>query len=287
MAWEFGISEVTTWPWTFEQDVERYVELGAGAIEVWEMKLDPDPARRRNQLHEAQQHGLVVSSFQANVHALFPTHLAPEPAAFEQRRGCFVETLEAYAPVIPGAVFVLNTGVAADGDVEAAFAKTVVGYRELARRANDLGVRLALEPLHPLAMNEDSYIWNVEDARALVQAVGEPALGICADAWNLAGQYDLDSRLSACRGLIMLAQLADYRRPRSFLDRLPLGDGSLDFTPFLDGLRRAEYEGPLVLEIFSKDVPDSIYDGDLAAVVARSRRTLERLMAPAAPSPPG
>ena len=278
MTWRFGISEVTTWPWSFEEDCARYAALGADSIEVWEFKLDSDAAKRRAQLHGIQEHGLSVSSFQADVHALFPTHLQPEPAALQARRDAFAHTLDALAPLLPGTVFVLNTGVAARGDVQTAFDITVGVYRDLAKRANELGVRLALEPLHPLAMNEDSFSWNLEDALDIVEAVGHESLGICADIWNLAGQFDLDTRLARCAGKIFLAQVSDYRRPRSFLDRLPIGEGSIDFAPFLRGVRASGYVGPLVLEIFSKDVPDSLYDGDLRAVVERSRDALTRLI---------
>jgi sugar phosphate isomerase/epimerase len=127
-------------------------------------------------------------------------------------------------------------------------------------------------------MNEDSFAWNLEDALDIVDAVGADALGICADIWNLARQHDLRARLARCAGKISLAQVSDYRRPRSFLDRLAVGDGSIDFRPFLDGLRESGYDGPLVLEIFSKNVPDSLYDGDLDAVVERSRNALADLL---------
>ncbi len=274
MAWKFGISEVTTWPWSFADDVARYPALGAAAIEIWEFKLDHDARKRRDQLASVRAHGLAVSSFQADTHALFPTHLNREPAALDARRDAIFKTLDSLAPDLPGTVFVLNTGIAAGGDVQTAFDITVAVYRDLARRAAALGVRLALEPLHPLAMNEDSFAWNLEDARDIVAAVDHEALGICADIWNLAGQYDLRARLARCAGKIFVAQVSDYRRPRSFLDRLPVGAGSIDYGPFLDGLRDAGYDGPLVLEIFSKNVPDSLYDGDLRAVVERSRKVL-------------
>jgi sugar phosphate isomerase/epimerase len=266
-------------PWTFEQDVERYAALGAGAIEIWEKKLSRQPLRRRQQLELPRKHGLKVSSFQANVHSLFPTHLQRDPAAFERRLEAFTEVLESCAPELAETTFVLNTGVAAGGDVERAFEKTVEGYTVLAMRARELGVRLALEPLHPIAMNEDSFIWNLEDALELVESVAQPALGICADAWNLAGQANLRPRLARCGRRVFLAQVSDYRRPRSFLDRLPIGKGSLDFAPFISGVRDAGYVGPWVLEIFSENVPDSLYDGDLGAVVTESRDALDHLLA--------
>ena len=272
--WQFGISEVTTWPWTFEQDVERYASLGASAIEVWEFKLASSDDVRRRQLESVTGHGLTVSSFQADVHALFPTHMQPKPATLAARRDALLATLTSIGPLVPNAVFVLNTGIAHGGDVQAAFDITVAAFHDLALRAREVGVRLAIEPLHPVAMNEDSFAWNLEDALDLVNQVDQPELGICADAWNLAGQFDLTARLALCRGRIALAQLSDYRRPRSYLDRLAVGDGSIDFDPFLRGLTASAYRGPLVLEIFSKDVSDSLYDSDLDAVVQRSRAAI-------------
>lgn len=41
-AFRFGISEFTTIPWSFEEDVERYAALSVDTIEVIEDKLDPD-----------------------------------------------------------------------------------------------------------------------------------------------------------------------------------------------------------------------------------------------------
>jgi len=262
-------------PWSFEEDVDRYSALGAQAIEVWENKLSRDADRRREQLQSPPAHGLSVCSFQADVHSLFPTHLSREPHDFDARLRALTHTLEACAPLLPGAVFVLNSGIAERGNVDLAYWRSIGGLRQLAVLADALGVRLALEPLHPLAMNEDSFVWNLEDAMALVEAVDRPALGICADIWNLAGQADLERRLARCGDRIFLAQVSGWRRPRSLLDRLPVGDGTLSFTPFLDGLREANYAGPLVLEIFSQDVPDSLYDGDLTRVVTRSREALE------------
>ncbi len=280
--WTFGISQCTTWPWSFADDLARYEGLGARAIELWEFKLAADPGARRAQLAAARER-YAVSSFQADVHSLLPTRMQPDPADPGARRAAFLRTLDAAAPLLPGTVFVLNTGRAQDGDVQRAFDLTVAAYRDLARHAADAGVRLALEPLHPLAMNEDTFAWNLEDALDVVEAVGHDALGICADAWNLAGQHDLRARLARCAGRIFVAQVSDYRRPRSFLDRLPLGAGTLDLRPFLDGLREAGFAGPLVFELFSQGVADSFYDGDMAAGIGRTRDALSHYYG----APPG
>ena len=190
----------------------------------------------------------------------------------------FCSTLDTLGPCLPGTVFVLNTGIAARGDVQTAFDLTVAAYRSLAERADAHGVRLALEPLNPLAMNEDSFAWNLEDALDLVDAVGARSLGICADMWNLAGQYDLEARLARVRRQDLSRSSVGLSASAIFSGPAPGRRGSIDFGPFLRGLRAAAYDGPLVLEIFSKDVSDSLYDGDLHAVVARSRDALTAML---------
>ena len=60
---------------------------------------------------------------------------------------------------------------------------------------------------------------------------------------------------------------------------MTIGTGCLDFAPFISGVRDAGYDGPWVLEIFSENVPDSLYDSDLGAVVTESREALDPLLA--------
>jgi len=40
--YRFGVSEFTTWPWSFEEEVERYAQLGVDTIEVCEFKLEEE-----------------------------------------------------------------------------------------------------------------------------------------------------------------------------------------------------------------------------------------------------
>ena len=66
----FGVSQYTTWPQTFEQDLALYREAGVEYIEVCEGKLDPaDP---QPQLRRLRESGLKVASIQPRLHSLFP-----------------------------------------------------------------------------------------------------------------------------------------------------------------------------------------------------------------------
>ena len=49
----FGVSQFTTWPWSFEQDVENYARPGIETIEVCESKLDDGRAEEQLALVES------------------------------------------------------------------------------------------------------------------------------------------------------------------------------------------------------------------------------------------
>ena len=57
-----SISEFTTKPWTFEQDVERYPKLGITMIEICEEKLDR--RRYKEQMAMVAANGLSISAVQ-------------------------------------------------------------------------------------------------------------------------------------------------------------------------------------------------------------------------------
>src|SRR5579864_8246197 len=93
-SYQFSVSEFTTNPWTFEQDVETYARLGVDAIEVCEVKLDRD--RLDEQMALIEQHGLVISSVQPSIRTLFPSRSQPEPTQVSDRIPHFRQTIDRF-----------------------------------------------------------------------------------------------------------------------------------------------------------------------------------------------
>src|SRR5438270_14068867 len=98
--YHFGVSEFTTWPWSFEQDVEAYARLGVDAIEVCEFKLDQ--RRLPDQLALLGEHGLTIASIQPAVRTLFPSQSEPEPKAIPDRMARFCRTIERFGDLGAG-----------------------------------------------------------------------------------------------------------------------------------------------------------------------------------------
>ncbi|WP_215750597.1 MULTISPECIES: sugar phosphate isomerase/epimerase [unclassified Gluconobacter] len=269
----FGMNEFTTQPWSFEEDVARYKEEGVQAIEICEAKLDP--ARIHEQMTLAANSGMTISAIQPSVRTFFDSRMAPEPTDPAQRAACLRKSLETLAPYAPGAVFVTNTGAPPNGNMHRVMDETARYLRDLCPLAADLGVSLSLEPLNPTSVNVESAIWTIEQALEIIDGAGHPAMGLCLDYWNIWQQDDVCGAIRKAGKKINVLQVSDWRTPYSATDRLIPGDGVIPLHDMLRATWEAGFRGACTVEIFSSEVPDSLYDGDLEALISQSRKGLE------------
>ena len=272
-GYQFGVSEFTTMPWTFEQDLDAYARLGVQAIEVCEAKLDP--ARMEEQITLPAARGLEVTSIQPATRTLFPSKSMPTPLDIGERLARFRQTITRLAPSVPKAVFVTNTGIPPDGNVQLVWDTAIPAYRELAAFAADHGAQVALEPLNPSIVNIETAVWTLAQAMQIVQAVDHEAFGICLDCWNVWQNADILDAIRDSGDRIFVVQISDWRTPRSFEDRLVPGQGEIPLPAFLRAVRESGFDGAYSVEIFSRGVPDALWEADLEQVIQDSRAGLD------------
>lgn len=268
-SFAFGVSGFTTMPWPFERDVARYAALGADAIEVVEAKLDRD--RFAAQMRSIGAAGLAISGVQPAVRTFLGSRMMPDPASPDERVACLRRSIERLGSYAPGVPFITNAGAHPRGDMAEAMRVVSAGLRELAPIAADNGVTLALEPLNPTSVNVESAIWTIDQALDVIEATGRDEVGLCLDYWNIWQNADVAAAIARAGDRIFTVQASDWRAPRSFADRIVPGDGIIPLAALVKATRAAGFAGAYVLEIFSNDVADSLYDGDLDAVVRRGR----------------
>jgi len=273
----FGVSEFTTWPISFEADVQLYASVGIDCIEVTEFKLDH--ARLAEQLDSIKDNGLFVSSVQATVHSLFPDGLVGEPTDPKDRTRHIQQSIERIAPHVPaGTPFVAVTGAAPQGDVQHVYDTAVTAFAELAQVADAHGMRLAFEPLNPMLMNSDTAIWSLADATQLVESVDHPSFGLCLDVWNIWQSPNLIDTIARAADRIFLVQVSDYRRPRSHNDRVSIGDGEIPLQAIISEVRKTAYDGPYVLEIFSSEsLPNSLWRAEFSSVLQNNVKAFAKV----------
>jgi sugar phosphate isomerase/epimerase len=274
-VFRFGVSQFTSMPWGFERDVEEYARLGVEAIEVCEDKLDGE--RFLKQLALVGERGLEISSAQPSVRTLFPSRTQPEPGEPGERAAAFRRTVERFGDFAEGVPFVLNTGPPRGGNIREVIEAVVREGCALAEHAGERGASVALEPLSPALMNVESAIWTLDQAMRVVEAVDRPNFGLCLDVWNVWQNPDVEAQILASGDRILVVHISDWCTPRSFEDRHAVGRGDVPLSVLIGAIHKTGYRGAYTLEIFSRDVPDSLWEQErLAAVIAESRDALKR-----------
>lgn len=268
----FGVSEFTTWPWTFEQDVARYARLGVQAIEICEFKLSRDDVEAAEQLALAQDAGLTISSVQPRLHSLFPDAPRPDPKEPAARMALFRESIVRFGRTAPGTTLVTITGAAPAGNYRVASETAVREYGALADFAADHGLQVALEPLNPILMNADTFLCGLPDALRVAEAVDRPNFGVWVDLWHVWQDAAAGDHIRACGDRLFGVHVNDWHTPRCFGDRAAIGRGEMDLPPLLRAIHDTGYQGAYTLELFSEEwLPDSLWKGDLGAVITESR----------------
>jgi sugar phosphate isomerase/epimerase len=265
----FSISQVSTLAASFAEDVRAYAAAGLDGIGIWEMKLG------EGSLEEFRASGLGSATAVPVVPSIHPLPLLPGPNTVRERVDSLLRSLEVLAPYAPAAILCF-TG---PGDRETAAA----GVREVAREAERLGLRVAVEPFQREGIESWSILNTLGDAASFVDEVGSDAVGIQFDVWHLWNTPDLFEEIPRHAHLVAGVHVADYREPtRGWADRVLPGDGVADVAAVLGALDDAGWDGYYDLEIFSDNgafgtaYPDSLWDLDAADLARRGRDAFVR-----------
>lgn len=272
---QLAVSQFTTMPRSWSEDLQAYRAAGVGLVEVCEAKLPQDGERAEMQLARLLAAGMRVSSVQARVHAVFPDGQAPRPEPVAERVERFHRSIDLFGRALPGSgvPLVLISGAAPGRDLRAGWETLRQVVPELVAHAAERGLRIGIEALHPVLMHTDTFVWRLEEARELVAAVDHEACGLIVDLWNLFWDRDIAQRIAQVEGdRIFGVHVADWWRegPRGIADRALPGDGIVDLPRLLAAVHATGYRGPYALEVLSDErLPDSLWRRDPVDVVRR------------------
>lgn len=279
---ELGMSQFTTLPFSFENDVELCKNTPLKHLEFCEARLSRDPREARGQLEKMREIGVKPVSFQPRVHSLFPDSMAGSPSDPKDRVQEMCNGMDRFAEVFqePGMPCVVIGGVVPKGDVrggEKAFKELLP---RLCDHAAKHGFTMAYETIHPVLVNNDTFTWKLDDAIALVDAVGREELGFVVDTWHVYWEPGLAKTLKQIAPRVRVVHLSDHPKegPRIFLDRLVLGTGAADFPMIFKALDEGGYKGPWCIELLSdKSLPDSLWNWSSEKLMAENREAFGRL----------
>jgi sugar phosphate isomerase/epimerase len=212
--------------------------------------------------------GLAVSSL---CRGGFFTHAdaAARAAAMADNRAAVRDAAELGADAL-----VLVSGGLVPGSRDLGLARRLIAdsIAELVPLAQSLGVRLGIEPLHPMFCADRCVISRLGEAVDLALEFPADAVGVVVDTYHVWWDYTLAADLARAAGRIVSYQVCDWVLPLPadvLLGRGHLGDGVIDFGSITELVLAAGYTGFVEVEILNQAIWDAPAPETAATVTRR------------------
>ncbi|HEY1294969.1 MAG TPA: sugar phosphate isomerase/epimerase family protein [Chloroflexota bacterium] len=259
-----SLNQATTQNWGLAAAIEGCARAGIGWIGVWRDKLAELGAAETGRRLRAS--GIRASSLCRG--GFFPAATASErQTRIDDNRRAVDEAAEIGAPVL-----VLVSGPPFDRDIDLARQQVEDGIRALLPYAQERGVRLAIEPLHPMFAGDRSVVVTLGQANALAARLSA-VVGVAVDVYHVWWDPDVYAEIARAAGSIVGFHVSDWLAPppHHLLGRGVMGDGLIELRRLREAVDAAGYSGPIEVEIFNQHVWDM--DGDAVLALVKERYT--------------
>lgn len=258
-----SLNQITTRAWSLREAIDGCTRAGITAIGLWrdkvaEIGLDAAAALVRDA-------GLRVSSLCRG--GFF---VVADPDERARRRADNRRAVDETAGLGADTLVLVCGG---QGEHPLASARDMVsdGIADLAPYAASRGVRLAIEPLHPMYCADRSVIVTLGQALDVAEAFPPEQVGVVVDTFHVWWDPQVTTQIARAAGRIASFQVCDWLVPLPdvLLGRGLMGDGPIEFPDLLDAVDAAGYDGPIEVEIFNRAIWDTPADEVVAAVKER------------------
>jgi len=212
--------------------------------------------------------GLTLSSL---CRGGFFTHTDPaaRAAAIADNKAAIAE-----AAALGTDTLVLVSGGLVPGSRDIGLARRLIAdaIAELVPVAQDNGVRLGIEALHPVFAADRCVISRLGEALDLACQFPADAVGVVVDTYHVWWDASLLPDIARAGDRIVSYQVCDWILPLpadTLLGRGHVGDGYIDFPPITAAVAAAGYTGHIEVEIFNQAIWDAPADETAATITKR------------------
>ncbi|MEU9567896.1 sugar phosphate isomerase/epimerase family protein [Streptomyces sp. NPDC048161] len=246
-----SINQETIKQWSLPELAEGCAKAGIDKVGLWRAPVQGYGVERTAAL--LADHGLSVTSL---CRGGFFTALDPaeRSRALDDNRAALDE-----AAALSTDTLVLVSGGLPEGskDLHGARERIADALGELAPYAAERGVRLAIEPLHPMFASDRCVVSTLSQALDLAERFPADRVGVVVDTYHIWWDDQAPAQIAraGAGGRIHSFQLADWITPLPagvLLGRGQLGDGSVDFRAFRTLVEATGFDGPVEVEIFNE-----------------------------------
>lgn len=258
-----SLNQATTQYWSLKEAADGCARAGIPAIGIWRHKL----AEVGNQLGAkiVRDAGLKVSGLCRG--GMFPAATHEERLArIEDNKRAIEE-----AATLEADTLVLVCGPAPDRDIWAARQMVADGIEAMLPLAQEMGVKIGIEPLHPMYAGDRSVITSLGEALDLVDYFKSPHVGVVIDVYHVWWDSKVFEQIERAKDHIFSFHVCDWLVPTPHMlnGRGMMGDGVIDIRSLRAAVEATGYNGLIEVEIFNESLWNTPYDSVLDTMAAR------------------
>lgn len=242
-----SFNQMTAGKATLKEVVDACVKQGVQWIGPWRYSVTDDPSAAATLIKDA---GLKVSSLCRG--GMFPA------ATKQERQRRIEDNLRAIdeAAAIETDLLVLVNGPAPDRDIDAARQMVVDGIAAVADYAAQCGVRLGIEPLHPMFAADRSVVVTMGHANEIASQFEASQVGLVVDVYHIWWDPQVYAEIERAGERIFAFHVSDWivPTPDFLMGRGMMGDGVIEISRLTRAVDEAGYKGPIEVEIFNQNL---------------------------------
>ena len=241
------VHSITTKPWLIEEAAKHFSSEGVKGISVWRDALEGRNIGQTGRL--LREEGLTIVSLCRG--GFFPNREpAKRKAAIDDNRKAIEEAAALGAPLI-----VLVCGSEPAQSLEDSRNQIRDGIEAIIPHAVAAGIKLAIEPLHPMYADSRSAINTLAQANDMAEAFNKDCVGVAIDVYHCWWDPMLEQEIKRCgeNGNLLAFHLCDWNVPTIdfLLDRGIMGDGCIPVRKIRSWIEATGFTGFYEVEIFS------------------------------------
>jgi sugar phosphate isomerase/epimerase len=261
-----AVNQLTTLHWSLSQALEGFRQGGVPAIGLSLRRMQERGLERA--IDEVQQSGLLVSTV-----GWVGGFTGGPCGSWEQAVNSGRLALWTASRVGAAAVVVV-TGPRRSHTRKHCRRIVVDALQELAPVAARAGVKLSLQPMHPVCHRGWSFLHRLDETLSVLDDVRHPWVGLAYSPFHLSHEADLLDRVPRMIDRIASVHLSDtLGTPRNDNDRALPGDGSLALAEHIAALEGAGFRGLYEVDPWGCD----LWKRNPHGLIADCRRRFEQL----------
>ncbi len=242
------VHTLTTKPWNLIQCLQNFSAAGIRGITIWRNVLEGQDIKEAKRTID--DYGMHVVSV-ARGGFFTSTEAVKRQRSVDENLWAIDESAGVDAPVL-----VLVCGADPGQPLEKSREQIKEGILRILPHALSAGVKLAIEPLHPMYAGDRSAINTLAQANQIAEEINSEFVGVAVDVYHLWWDETLQEEILRCgrHGNLLAFHVCDWNVPTvDFLnDRGLMGDGCIDVPRIRGWVEDAGFKGYNEVEIFSE-----------------------------------